>query len=66
MLFRYCNPIEVLMPCNFTIGSMPRLLSRSWLINNDRAPSPHLLTIYHDDTPHYYCPSCIHNASTMK
>ena len=36
-----------------------------WLINNDQAMRPHLLTIYHNDTPCYYWPNCIHNASTM-
>ena len=36
---------------------------RSWLINNNQALRPNLLTIYHNDTPH---PSCIHNANTMK
>ena len=36
-------------------------IRQSWLINNDREPRPHFLTIYHHDTPCYYWPSCIHN-----
>ena len=39
-----------------------------WLINNDQAPRPHILTMRlldHDDAPRYYWSSYMH-ASTVK
>ena len=45
------------------IDSMPRLLINlnAILVNRALKPKPNLLTIYHDDTPHYYWPTVAQN-----